>query len=422
MLTTQTIACCLPCDFAQTLNRESGRIYTDVMVRHWRAFRKSGHWVSSYAAQKWGNWRDRDTARLLHSHSVDAAQDAFYKACKTAKACKGEGARYPHKRKFYRTTMWKNTGIRKRGDALLLALARGMEPITVALPERLRALEVKAFKEVRLVYDLASSGYEWHMVIEDGLEPAIARGERVAGIDLGEIYPVAACDGEEGVVFSCRELRSVTQGVNKRLASLNSKLSKLQKGSRRHRALKKRKSKFLAKQAKRARDLEHKVSHEVIAWSKERGVGTLAIGDVRDIADKTKVEKRLNRKTRQKVSHWSHGKMRAYLAYKALAAGIAVHDKVSEAYTSQTCVCCGARTKPRGRVYSCSSCGFRGHRDLVGAANIRSRFTSGELGGGYPATTKYRRAFQKWNVIGVVARHGASGLACGQEATAIHRV
>jgi hypothetical protein len=46
----------------------------------------------------------------LHAHSRDAAQEAFDKACKTIKALKKAGnkeARYPRKRKFYRTTVWK---------------------------------------------------------------------------------------------------------------------------------------------------------------------------------------------------------------------------------------------------------------------------------------------------------------------------
>lgn len=421
MIVTQQLRCQLNSGIAESLNRESGRIYTEVMVRHWRALRHCGHWVSNFGAQKWGDWCDKGRERVLHSHSVDAAQDAFYKACKTARANKDDGARYPRGRKFYRTTIWKSTGIRKLGNLLLLALARGSKPIEVALPAAMQALDAKAFVEVRLVYDVVSGNYAWHLVIEDGKQSPVTLSKKVAGIDLGEIHPVVATDGQEGVVFSCRELRSVNQGVNQRIASIQAKMSGLQKGSRRCKALKRRKVKFLSQQKKRARDLEHKVSRSVIDWAKERGVATLAIGDVRNIADKTKQEKRLNRKVRQKVSNWSHGKMRAYLAYKALAAGIKVEDKVSEAYTSQTCPMCGTRTKPRGRVYSCNGCGFRGHRDVVGASNILSRFVKDELGGMYPHTTKYLRAFQKWP-RGVVARHGASGLASGQEATAIHCV
>jgi hypothetical protein len=44
-------------------------------------------------------------------------------------------------------------------------------------------------------------------------------------------------------------------------------------------------------------------------------VGTLAIGDARDVVD----GKNLNRKSQQKVSNWSHGMIRQYIAYKAEA-------------------------------------------------------------------------------------------------------
>jgi putative transposase len=418
MIRTQTLPCILNRELADSLNRESGRIYTGVMVSHWRALRHSGHWTSPFRAMKWADWRDREVSALLHSHSIDAAQEGFYKACKTAKACKDIGGKYPRKRKMFRTTVWKNTGIRKRDGHLTLSLARGQEPVKLVLPSQFAALDAKAFVETRLVYDIAQAKYEWHLVIEDGKEPEAARGTSIAAIDLGEIHPAVATDGTEGMVFSCRELRSIVQGREKRLASITSKLSKLQKGSRRWKQLKARKAKFLAKQDKRRRDLEHKVSRSVVNWAKERNVGALGIGDVGNIADKTKVEKRLNAKTRQKVSSWSHGKMRQYIGYKAAAVGIEVNDKISEKYTSQTCPQCGTRKKPRGRNYSCSCCGFRGHRDIVGASNILSRFINirngepeKEIGGMYPPSQKYRRPFQKWNQDGVVARHGASGLA-----------
>ena len=43
--------------------------------------------------------------------------------------------------------------------------------------------------------------------------------------------------------------------------------------------------------------------------------------------------------------------------------------KISEAYSSQTCPRCGHRHKPVGRNYECQ-CGYKQHRDLVGAMNI----------------------------------------------------
>ncbi len=124
---------------------------------------------------------------------------------------------------------------------------------------------------------------------------------------------------------------------------------------------------FLAQQDKRIRDMQPKVSREVVNVAVEREAGTIAIGDVRDVADKGKRGK----KTNQKISNWGHGTLRAYITYKAEAEGIQV-ELVNERYTSQTCPQCGCRHKPRGRVYTCGQCGFSGHRDGVGAVNILS--------------------------------------------------
>jgi putative transposase len=122
----------------------------------------------------------------------------------------------------------------------------------------------------------------------------------------------------------------------------------------------------------------------------------LAIGDVRDVADKTKEKKRLKRPERQKVSNWPHGTIRRYLGYKAEAAGISVHDRVPEPYTSQTCLACGHRHKPRGRVFQCPVCRYVFPRDGVGCANLLSRELYDELAKVRPTAAKYRRPFQRW--------------------------
>ena len=111
------------------------------------------------------------------------------------------------------------------------------------------------------------------------------------------------------MVISCRALRSLNQYTNKRLAVLSHKQAAKVKGSRGWRRLQRRK-----------RDMEHKISREVVDWAVERQAGTIVIGDVRDVAD----GKRLNRKSQQKVGNWSHGKQRQYITYKAAAEGIEV--------------------------------------------------------------------------------------------------
>src|SRR5438270_7471757 len=107
MIRTHLLVCNLPREQADRLNRESGRLYTETLVWHWRVLRHSSHWLSSAAAEKLG---DSFSATTLHAHSRDAAQQAFYQACKGAKACRKAGleVHYPHKRKFYRPTIWKN--------------------------------------------------------------------------------------------------------------------------------------------------------------------------------------------------------------------------------------------------------------------------------------------------------------------------
>jgi putative transposase len=394
MLRTITKRCELPKEEADALNRASGAIYTQVMVTHWRVLRQTGHWLSPGGAEKLNDWQcqQQEQSPLLHAHSVDAAQQAFYKACKTARANKRqgrEGVRYPFQRKWYRTTVWKSTGIRVQEGKLLFARARGLEPVCVAvsLPG--------AVKEARLVYDLKQHGYFWHFVVEDGHTPVPVEGGGTAAIDLGEIHPVAITDGKEVCVVSCRELRSIAQQTNKELAKINAKLSRCKKNIRRARRLKRAKRKMLARQKRRRRDLEHKVSRATVQWCQEKNVGTLAIGDVRDVADKTKQTKRLGRHTRQKVSNWSHGTVRKYLGYKAEAAGITVNDKAPEAYTSQHCLRCGNRYKPQGRVYCCPKCRFRFPRDGVGCANILSRVLHEQLGQVRPVKVTYRRPFQK---------------------------
>jgi putative transposase len=122
----------------------------------------------------------------------------------------------------------------------------------------------------------------------------------------------------------------------------------------------------------------------------------MAIGDVRDIADASDKGRHQN----QKLSTWRHGKLRAYLTYKAEAEGLTI-ILVDEQHTSKTCPnpICNHRHKPKGRVYRCPACGFQAHRDVVGAANILSRQLHGEVGKVRPpAATMYRHPFLRGSV------------------------
>ncbi len=393
MIRVQTFPCALAKAKADALNRESGRVYTTVLVWHYRIYRRTGHWLSEYAAKRLEDYLGGPT--ILHAHSRDAAQEGFYAACKVAKSQRqsntGE-AHYPHRRHFYRTTTWKNTGIHIREGVMLLARARGLEPIRIILPPNLliypASYPASAYKQAKLVWDCAGRHYQWHLTLEDGAAPATALGNVVVAVDLGEIHPAALTDGKQAVVVTARRLRATHQYTAKRLSEIQAKQSEKKKYSGRWKQLQRRKHRFLAQQQKRTRDIEHKVSREVVDWAKKRQAGTLAIGDVRDVAD----GKRMHAKSQQKIGLWSHGKVRNYITYKAQAEGIAV-ELVDEHDTSKTCPACGRQSKPRGRVYRCPTCGFVAHRDIVGSANILSRKLYGEVGRIVPppfSATKYR--------------------------------
>ena len=395
MLRTVQFACTLPKSDADALNAESARIYTDMLVRHYRVYRKQEVWLAPQAGERLEDALGGPTT--LHAHSRDAAQQGFYKACKTARACQRAGlsTKYPHWRKRWRTTIWKMTGISRNGERVWLGRARGVVPISVLLPPPPVSLPAAAFLEVRLVWDRAAQHYSWHVVVEDGVQPLPAPGTTTAAVDLGEIHPAALTDGRETVIITCRALRASQQYTAKRLSAIRAKQDRKHKGSRSWKRLQRRKTRFLAKQKRRARDLEHKISHAVVTWAGERQVQTLVIGDVRNVAD----GKRMHTKSQQKIGLWSHGRQRRYITYKAAALGIAV-SLVDEAYTSQTCpgtlpdgTGCLHCYKPKGRVYRCPACGFTAHRDAVGCANLLSQHFTGEPGHVRPPKEKYRYPF-----------------------------
>jgi putative transposase len=393
MIRTHIITCDLPKAAADALNRASGAVYTRTLVTHYRIYRKRGqkkrHWLSMYAAKRLNDYFTRDEPPLLHAHSKDAAQEGFYQACKTARANRAEGARYPHKRKYWRTTVWKSSSIRRQGDALVLSMAKGQQPISIPLPTSLE--HVLRLLEVRLVWDRCAQRYRWHLVVENGKQPKDARGASTVAVDLGEIHPAAASDGQTAIVVSCRELRAKRQYTAKRLAELQSRQSRCRRKSRRFLRLQKVKNRFRAKQQRRLRDMEHKISRSVVEYAVERQAGVFALGDVRDIADAPGN----GRKQNQRLSTWRHGKLRTYLTYKAEAEGMTV-VLIDEQHTSQTYPnpTCNHRHKPQGRIYRCPACGFQAHRDVVGAANILSRQLHGEVGKVRPPpTTMYRHPF-----------------------------
>ena len=123
------------------------------------------------------------------------------------------------------------------------------------------------------------------------------------------------------------------------------------------------------------RDMEHKISHAIVEEAVERKAQTIVYGDIRDIADGIDKGAVHN----QRMSQWNHGKVRAFVEYKAQAEGLSVVLQ-NEKNTTKTCPQCGHRHKPRGRNYLCPACRFQAPRDVVGQVNILSAYLHGMPG------------------------------------------
>jgi putative transposase len=389
MIRTHILPCRLPKATCDALNLHSGRIYSGIVSRHWRLLRQKDLWLSEKALTKLSDLRLASRDVPMHAHSIDAAQQGFFNACRTTRALRKAGfpeAHFPWRQRKFRTTVWKNTAIKRTGNTLELSTGARHPKLLIALPPLLHTM-LKVI-EVRLVFNKKSRRYGWHVVVENGMTPKSAPGTNTVSVDPGEIHPAVIGDTASATVITCRERRARQRGHAKNLKAFSVALARKKKGSRQYKKLIRARTRCRAKYDLVMRDMEHKISRQVIEEAVERKAETIVYGDIRDIADGIDKGAAHN----QRMSQWNHGKVRAYVAYKAEAEGITMVLQ-DEHHTSQTCPQCSNRHKPRGRTYVCPACRFQAHRDVVGQVNILSAYLHGEPGKlPVPPTIKYRLA------------------------------
>jgi putative transposase len=336
------------------LAKESGRLYSQVVVYFWRVVRKKGIWLSSATLMKLFH------SDQLHSQSAQATIQAFEASLKSWRTRRkgNPHAKPPWRRRKYFKVIYKSSAIRLTEGILRLSNGKGNEALEIPwrydLPRRVEIGWEGTQYELRAIYEVP---------IEQS-----SLGEGTAAIDLGEIHPFTMFDGEQGTIYNGRHLRSIRRYQNRLKGKLAQRLSRLKRASRQWRKLKASKAKQLKKVDHQILDISHKLSSHAVSTLYQRGVHTLVIGDVRDLRQDLDYGKQAN----QKIHQWLAGTARWQLSYKWEALGGEVKLQ-NEAYTSSTCPTCGARKKPKGRVFSCP-CGFQSHRDLVGAVNIRKKY------------------------------------------------
>ena len=180
-------------------------------------------------------------------------------------------------------------------------------------------------------------------------------GMRILGIDLGLKVPaVAITDNDHARFFGNgrenkykkRKFRSVRQklGKQKKVIAIR---------------------KLDDKEQRWMKDKDHKVSREIVNFAVENKTSVIRLEQLTNIRQTT----RTSRKNEKNLHTWSFYRLAQFIEYKANMAGIKV-EYVNPAYSSQTCPECSKKNKAQDRRYTCP-CGFKRHRDIVGAMNIR---------------------------------------------------
>ncbi len=341
------------------LSHECGVLYSQTLVFFWRTVRHKGIWL------KEKHLKGLFTSHKLHAHTSDACVEAFFASLKSwreRKKADDPDAHPPRRRKWYFRIEYKRSAMSLKDGKLRLSNGRGNAPLILDwawdLPQT-------------VVIHWTGTQYEAIATYKQEQPVAQPQGEKVAGIDLGEVHMAVSHDGEHTHILNGRLLRSKRQYRNKLQAKLNSRIDGLmKKGSRRRKKLIASKKRRLKKIEHQIKDIEHKQTTRFISTLRENGVQTVVIGDVRDIRQDNDIGHTNN----QKIHQWSHGSVRFKLTYKAERLGMQVALQ-EEHYTSRTCPCCGyVRSKVKGRVFACPKCKWTYHRDGVGAINIRQKY------------------------------------------------
>lgn len=182
----------------------------------------------------------------------------------------------------------------------------------------------------------------------------------VMGVDLGLKVPaVCYADGKVLFVGNGRQNRYIKQKFNSRRRKLG-KAKKI-------RAIRKSKN----KEQRILKDIDHKISRQIVNFAKANNIGMIKMEELSGIRAATRKSRKNNTKIsslNKALNSWSFNRLASFIEYKAKMEGIQV-QYIDPAFTSQKCPHCGNLNHADDRSYKCS-CGFSGHRDLVGAFNI----------------------------------------------------
>ncbi|ACM58776.1 putative transposase [Halohasta litchfieldiae] len=262
---------------------------------------------------------------------------------------------------------------------------------------------VENVRQIKAVWN----GDEWelHIVCKHEIE-AESPGDETAGIDLG-ISNFAAVSYSTGdhELYPGNVLKTDERYFAKEIAKCNS--------SRSNKALRLRQ-----KRSERRSHYLHAVTKHIVTECVERGIGTIAVGNLGGIRkdDETGEPRNWGDRGNKGLHGWAFDRFTTLLTYKAKAEGIAV-VVVSERDTSKTCSCCGqkrdANRVERG-LYVCRGCEAVMNADSNGAENIRRRLDQAQKVTPSPRSSGDRCSGRVARPVVNLFRRGEHDPSCGQ--------
>jgi len=301
-----------------------------------------------------GNVSTKDFRAALPSavknQALRDAQSVFKRSCELGRL---SVLKKPH-------AQWNNQNWRVEGDLLIIPVCKDGK----TQQERLRCAAVALEGKAGIVRIKKKRG-KWiadlTVTQEDAPESS---GHAIMGVDLGIKVPAVAHIGGTGTrsFGNGRSQRSMRRRFYARRKTLQQ--------AKKTRAVRKSKG----KEARWMKNINHQLSRQIVTHANAQGVGTIKIEALHGIRKGTTRTSRgaSARKNNRMQNTWSFSQLTLFITYKAQRQGIAV-EQVDPAYTSQDCPACRARNTAQDRTYVCSECGWRGHRDTVGAINISRR-------------------------------------------------
>jgi len=218
-------------------------------------------------------------------------------------------------------------------------------------------------KMCNVIYD---GGWMAHVVYEVP-EPPQTSDKNVLAIDLGIINLAATVDlNGRSKLYSGRQALSVQHYFNKEIARVQS-LTARQHNKKGSHAV----SRMHKKKRRQVNLILHSVSKALVEDAKRNRVGTIVVGDLKNIRKDNGKGKNWGRNN-QKLHAWGFRKLLTQIRYKATLSGIRVVE-VSERNTSRRCSVCGVVRKANRRhrgLYVCSKCGAVLNADVNAAVNM----------------------------------------------------